>query len=153
MLKFICPACGKKLAVPDEYAGKQVRCPACQQTMTVPQQQPEPYTVFPASPPMPPPPPPPNYYAPYPPHGYPPTTAPSNGMAVASLVLGIISFCLFCLSFIPGTLAIIFGGIAISNCNKGIAGGKGMAKAGLTCGIISMALWGIIYIVSLASHS
>lgn len=151
MIQFKCPACGKKLAVPDEYAGKQVRCPACQQTMTVPQQQPEPYTVFPASPPPPPPPPP--YYMPYSSYGYPPTAAKSNGMAIASLVLGIASFFIGCFAFITGTLAIIFGGIAISNYNKGIAGGKGMAKAGLTCGIISMALWGIIYIVSLASHS
>jgi phage FluMu protein Com len=36
MLKFNCPACGKKLAVPEEHAGRAGRCPRCKQTVTVP---------------------------------------------------------------------------------------------------------------------
>jgi hypothetical protein len=31
-----CPHCTKKLGVPDNAAGKQVRCPSCQQVFTVP---------------------------------------------------------------------------------------------------------------------
>jgi hypothetical protein len=35
MIKFNCPVCGKKLAVPKEHAGRQARCPACKQTLTI----------------------------------------------------------------------------------------------------------------------
>lgn len=56
---------------------------------------------------------------------------PTNGMAIASLVLGILGL------FLPGLgiLALIFGGIGISKANQG-AGGKGMAVAGLVLGIL-----------------
>jgi Domain of unknown function (DUF4190) len=55
----------------------------------------------------------------------------TNGMAVASLVLGIVGV------FLPvcGVLALIFGGIGISKANQG-ASGKGMAIAGLVLGIV-----------------
>jgi len=36
MIKFNCPACGKKLSVPDQYANKKARCPGCHQTITIP---------------------------------------------------------------------------------------------------------------------
>lgn len=65
---------------------------------------------------------------------YPPQVAvqqPSNGMATASLVLGILGFFLPILSI----LALIFGGIGISKANQG-AGGKGLAVAGLVLGIV-----------------
>jgi hypothetical protein len=55
----------------------------------------------------------------------------SNGMATASLVLGILGFFLPILS----VLALIFGGIGISKANQG-AGGKGLAVAGLVLGIV-----------------
>lgn len=60
-----------------------------------------------------------------------PIQRPSNGMATASLVLGILGV------FLPilGVLALIFGGIGISKANQG-AGGKGQAVAGLVLGII-----------------
>jgi uncharacterized protein DUF4190 len=56
---------------------------------------------------------------------------PANGMAIASLVLGIIGV------LIPflGVLALIFGGVGMSKANQG-ASGKGMAIAGLVLGII-----------------
>ena len=38
MIKFNCPACGKKIAVQDEHAGKKARCPGCKQTITIPAQ-------------------------------------------------------------------------------------------------------------------
>jgi hypothetical protein len=56
---------------------------------------------------------------------------PANGMATASLVLGIIGFLLPILSI----LALIFGGIGISKANQGAAG-KGLAIAGLVLGIV-----------------
>jgi len=36
MIQFKCPACGKKLAVPEEHAGRKARCPGCKQTLTIP---------------------------------------------------------------------------------------------------------------------
>lgn len=55
----------------------------------------------------------------------------TNGMATASLVLGILGFFLPILSI----LALIFGGIGISKANQG-ASGKGLAVAGLVLGIL-----------------
>lgn len=54
-----------------------------------------------------------------------------NGIATASLVLGILAL------FLPilGILAVIFGGIGISKANQG-ASGKGLAIAGLVLGIV-----------------
>ena len=67
--------------------------------------------------------------------------AHGKGFAITSLVLGIVSF--LCLPIITGTLAIIFGAIALAKNHDG----KGMAKAGLICGIIGVAAW----IIMLAS--
>lgn len=36
MIKFQCASCGKKLGVPDDYAGKKVRCNACKAPVEVP---------------------------------------------------------------------------------------------------------------------
>lgn len=64
---------------------------------------------------------------------------PGKGLAIAALVLGIVSF--FCIPVITGILAIIFGGVAKS---KGYRGG--MATAGIVCGIIGVAAWLIMLI-------
>lgn len=79
------------------------------------------------------------------PQGYPggaPMGPPQgNGMAVAGLVLGIISIVLFFLSWIAailGILGIIFGALGISKANKIGGKGKGMATAGLVCGVLGM---------------
>jgi predicted RNA-binding Zn-ribbon protein involved in translation (DUF1610 family) len=37
MISFNCPACGKKLSVPDQYGDKKARCPGCQKTIIIPQ--------------------------------------------------------------------------------------------------------------------
>lgn len=60
-------------------------------------------------------------------------TQPYQGFAIASLVLGILSF--FCFGIIAGGLAIVFATIAKNNGNK-----SGMATAGLVCGIIGVVL-------------
>ena len=64
---------------------------------------------------------------------------PAKGMAVASLVLGIISF--FCFAFVTGVLAIIFGAVAKNKGNK-----TGKATAGIICGILGIILWVITII-------
>src|SRR3954447_25965195 len=57
-----------------------------------------------------------------------------NGMAVASLVCGV----LFCIPVITGLLAILFGILGIRKASSGRAGGKGMAIAGLLLGIVGL---------------
>ena len=72
-----------------------------------------------------------------------PLAAPGNGLAVASLVLGVTSV-LFCwlglLALAQVVLAIVFGGIGISRANKG-ARRKGMAVAGLALGVVGFLLY------------
>lgn len=62
-----------------------------------------------------------------------PAEEPGKGMAIASLVLGILSF--FCFAYVSGILAIIFGCVAK---NKGYQGK--MATAGIICGAIGIVL-------------
>lgn len=98
----------------------------------------------------------------YPPqHGYgqAPTPVKTSGMAVASLVFGLIAICtsfiiwipfVGWISFGPAVLAVIFGGIAISQCSKDASlGGRGMAVAGLVLGII-VGVFGLMFRVIFA---
>lgn len=72
----------------------------------------------------------------------------TSGIAIASLVCGILSLVLFWipwLGFLLGVLAIIFGGVAIGQIRRDPnLGGRGMAIAGLVCGIIGVATWVIV---------
>lgn len=75
-----------------------------------------------------------------PPVNYQPVAAArTSGMAIASLILGIVGFSLF---------AIIFGIIALSQIKKsnGLVTGKGMAIAGIILGIIAIIVTIIIII-------
>lgn len=68
-----------------------------------------------------------------------------KGLAIASMVLGILGVVFFCvpiLNLILGLLALILGGVSLVK----KAAGKGMAIAGLVCGILAT-IWGIYYIV------
>ena len=79
-----------------------------------------------------------------------PTTQPGNGMAIAGLVLGIISIvlCIFTIvDMVIAILAIIFGAIGVSKANKG-ARGKGAAMGGLICGIVGFILATVILIAA-----
>ncbi len=71
-------------------------------------------------------------------YGAPPKT---NGKAIASLVLGIVS--LFCFGLVTGILAIVFSRIATQEiaASHGSQTGAGMAKAGFIIGIIGLVLW------------
>jgi DNA-directed RNA polymerase subunit RPC12/RpoP len=51
MIHFICPTCDKRLAVPDEKAGKIAVCPACQTRIIIPAAEPAPEAVT-AEPPL-----------------------------------------------------------------------------------------------------
>ncbi|MGI9465877.1 MAG: DUF4190 domain-containing protein [Rubripirellula sp.] len=74
-------------------------------------------------------------------------TGGDQGLAIASLVLGICSLTLVCCGgFLIGIPAVICGVIAIKKANRGEATGKGMAIAGVTTGGISLGLF-VAYLV------
>jgi hypothetical protein len=83
----------------------------------------------------------------YPYPNQPLTIVRTNGMAVASLVLGITGLIPF-FYLVPAILAIIFGAVSIGQINhsNGAYRGKGMAVAGLVLGIVSIAFWVLIII-------
>lgn len=68
---------------------------------------------------------------------------PGKGFAIASLVLGIVSF--LCFPAITGVLGIIFGGIARSKGSR-----SPMAIAGIVCGVIGIILWIILIVLQIA---
>lgn len=87
-------------------------------------------------------PPPPGYGPPpYPyPYPYPPARS-TNGMAIASMVLGIVW-----VYWIGSILALIFGYLALSEIRKSKQAGEGMAIAGIVLGWVGV---GILVIVLL----
>ena len=95
------------------------------------------------------PPPPPQYGAPQPPMGgMPPKT---SGMAIASLVLGIVGI-ITCGCMIFSVLGIVFGVIAKKDIREsgGTKTGAGLAQAGFILGIVGVVL-GIIYWIIVAT--
>lgn len=73
------------------------------------------------------------------------------GLAIASMVLGIVSFFFGWLYLVPSVLAIIFGGVSLNQIKRRNLGGKGMAIAGLACGITSACIYGLIFLVALGA--
>lgn len=68
----------------------------------------------------------------------------SVGLAVASMVLGIISLVLFCIIYVSipcATIGGILGAISLSTKK----GGKGMAIAGLVCSLITIVIVALAY--------
>ena len=83
--------------------------------------------------------------------------APSNGMAVAALVLGIIGSVLFLTiwgGIILGVLAIVFGALGRSKASQG-APNRGLATAGFVLGIVAViaSLLFLALILSVASSA
>ena len=88
-----------------------------------------------------------------PPAPPPPPLGLPKGMAIASMVLGIVSipvFCVWWLSIPCGIVAIILGVIAGGKAKRGEAGGAGMAKAGLIMGSIGIVLAVLLVILVVA---
>ncbi|QJD81463.1 DUF4190 domain-containing protein [Spirosoma rhododendri] len=70
-----------------------------------------------------------------------------SGLAIASLVCGILAF--FLLGIVLGILAIIFGGVALSKIRKNPeVSGRGMAVAGMILGIVAT----VVTVIFLASR-
>lgn len=104
------------------------------------------------------------YPAPYPgqPYGYPAgppgygAPRPRNGLAIASLVLGIAGVVTCWLTFpgiILGILAVIFGGVGLARARNDRVSNKGMAIAGLTTGVIAIIVGAVllVYAIQVAS--
>lgn len=79
---------------------------------------------------------------------YPPAPPPLpqerwNGLAIASLVLGIVW-----LYWVGSILAVVFGHIALSNIKRNpVVRGKGLAVAGVVLGYVWLSLLAIAFIV------
>jgi hypothetical protein len=84
--------------------------------------------------------PPPPYAYPYP---YPPART-TNGMAIASMVLGIVW-----VYWIGSILALIFGYVALNEIRKTKQAGEGMAIAGIVLGWIGVGILGIILLFAI----
>lgn len=70
-----------------------------------------------------------------------PVAPKGSGMAIASLILGILSLVLFCVSHVSipcAVLAVILGVLARKNADAGLAEGRSMATAGMICGIVAI---------------
>jgi hypothetical protein len=90
---------------------------------------------------------------------YPPTAQPgygygygparprrTNGLAIASLVLGVTWW-----GWIGSVLAVVFGHIALAQIREHGQGGRAMAIAGLVLGYIGMALLALFVVVAFTS--
>ncbi|MGW1512651.1 DUF4190 domain-containing protein [Streptomyces sp. NPDC002394] len=81
------------------------------------------------------------------PPGWQPPQQPSNGMGIASLVLGIIAavgFCLYGLNIILGILALVFGVIGMKKAGRGEATNRGMALAGVILGAVGIVVGSVV---------
>jgi len=78
-----------------------------------------------------------------------PATVPTSGLAVTSMVLGILGLFMPCIGLVLGVLAVIFGGVSLGQINRarGRIGGRGMAIAGLVTGLIALTIYGIVVVL------
>ncbi len=78
---------------------------------------------------------------------------PSSGLAITSMILGIVGIvsdcCCWPLGAALGIAAIITGVIGLNKVKDGSGGGKGMAMTGLICGIAAIILGIVSLIVGL----
>lgn len=75
-------------------------------------------------------------------------SAPTSGLAIAGMVLGIISLLATCVPLVSlpcGALAIVLGSAAHGSVRRGRAAGGGMASAGIVCGFIPVLIWAVIF--------
>ena len=79
----------------------------------------------------------------------------TNGMAIAGMVMGILSLVAICCYGFPfNLLGIIFSAIGLSQIKKSNPrqSGKGMAIAGLICSILSFLIYAALLVVVIASE-
>lgn len=73
---------------------------------------------------------------------YTPQTPRTSGLAITSLVLGILSVMGAAILFLPPVFAVILGHVSLGQCKRDPGlGGRGMAIAGLVMGYLTLAMW------------
>ncbi|WP_166820645.1 DUF4190 domain-containing protein [Thalassoroseus pseudoceratinae] len=80
----------------------------------------------------------------------------SEGWAIASLVLGIVSLVLFCLAPISvplALMAVVFSVLEMVKASQEHRDRSGMAIAGLICGLIPLAFWMAILIAAMTDNA
>lgn len=129
-----CPHCGQTYGLSDEqvpqYSGQTIHCTKCSKPFTVPiltspaipQGEPVMQQDMPAAQAV-------GYATPAGFHQRP------NGMATASLVFGILAFCI---PLVSSVLAIVFGIIGLKRTRDPNVGGKGLAISGIVLGSVSL---------------
>ncbi len=114
---FTCPHCQKQMQVEDHLAGQQVFCPSCGQTLTAPgsPSQAPPETLQYAS----------------------GSRERRAGLAIASLILGIVGFCT---GGLAGIVGVILGIVTLAKASSEpqVDRGKGLAIAGIVTGAVSL---------------
>ena len=122
--------CGKQFQVKDENVGRHFACTECGRELVVPKGEPQ------------------LYDAPMAPLFEGETEPRTSGKAIASLVLGILSF--FCL-FFTGLPAIILGAMGLSDMShgKGRLQGRGMAIAGIVLGVFGSVIMAVGFMAAL----
>lgn len=73
----------------------------------------------------------------------------TNGQAIASMVLGILSLIIPYIGFILGIIAIVLSRRASREIQYTGQNGKGFATAGLVCGIIGTAIYAVVIVFAL----
>src|SRR3954470_7416960 len=155
---FNCPFCGQHYSLTPQqvpqYAGQTIECSVCKRPFTVPAQLTASMETAEATPAVP-------YAQQYaaqpqqtpawaqPAYAAPMVAPPNSGLAIASLICGL----LFFIPFIPGILGVVFGIIGINQTRGGRAGGRGLALAGLICGALSVLFWGSCFLAPLAGFN
>lgn len=145
-IRFTC-TCRRELQAQDDHAGRRTRCPACGAELTIPAVQTagpprlerRPLAVE---------------------EERPPRRRPrdddwedeprrrrrpgkTSGLAIAALVLGLLSFCASALTGLPAVVLGVIGLISISQ-SEGRRSGKGLAIAGILVGLVGSVVSGVI---------
>ena len=85
--------------------------------------------------------------------GYPPPQGDTNGMAIAGMVLGILSIVTVypCCGLPFNILGLIFSAVALSQIKRNPhQEGKGMANAGLVCSLIGLTVLALLFLFGIA---
>lgn len=69
---------------------------------------------------------------------------PTNGMAIASMVLGILSILTTCVGIILGIIGLILGIVALNQIKQSGQSGRGMAIAGIICSSAGLVIYLLI---------
>ena len=80
------------------------------------------------------------------------TAAPNDGLAIASMVLGIVSLITWVFGIVTAIVGLVLGAVAVKRClPRGPKRGRGMAIAGITCSIVTLSLWSLIIVIGVAA--